>query len=157
MLQYTKIWKPLYRLRRSKSWRTIPGRSPGEGNGNALHYSCLENSHGQRSLPGYRPEVAIVGHDWQLIPGRNLMYRSLLMNSVCIKLLSRVQLFATPQTAVGGSSVHGSSRQEYWSGLPVPSRGDIPDPGMEPIVSCIASRVFTIWAFHLKNLKPSVS
>ena len=24
------------------------------------------------------------------------------------------------------------SRQEYWSGLPLPSRGDLPDPGIEP-------------------------
>ena len=31
------------------------GRYPGEGNGNALQYSCLENSHGQRSLAGYSP------------------------------------------------------------------------------------------------------
>ena len=29
------------------------GRSPGEGNGNPLQYSCLENSTGQRSLAGY--------------------------------------------------------------------------------------------------------
>ena len=35
----------------------IPGleRAPGEGNGNPLLYSCLENPHGQRSLAGYRP------------------------------------------------------------------------------------------------------
>ena len=31
------------------------GRSPGKGNGNPLQYSCLENSHGQRSLAGYSP------------------------------------------------------------------------------------------------------
>ena len=31
------------------------GRSPGEGNGNPLQYSCLENLHGQRSLVGYSP------------------------------------------------------------------------------------------------------
>ena len=31
-----------------------------------------------------------------------------------------------------GSSVHGFSRQEYWSGLPFPSPGDLPDPGIEP-------------------------
>ena len=29
------------------------GRSPEEGNGNPLQYSCLENPHGQRSLVGY--------------------------------------------------------------------------------------------------------
>ena len=34
---------------------SIPGwgRSPGEGNGNPIQYSCLENPHGQRSLAGY--------------------------------------------------------------------------------------------------------
>ena len=31
-----------------------------------------------------------------------------------------------------GFSVHGLSRQEYWSGLPFPSPGDLPDPGIEP-------------------------
>ena len=31
------------------------GRSPGRGYGNPLHFSCLENSHGQRSLAGYSP------------------------------------------------------------------------------------------------------
>jgi len=31
------------------------GRSPGEGNGNPLQYSCRENPHGQRSLAGYSP------------------------------------------------------------------------------------------------------
>ena len=31
------------------------GRSPGEGNGYPLQYSCLENPHGQRSLVGYSP------------------------------------------------------------------------------------------------------
>ena len=31
-----------------------------------------------------------------------------------------------------GFSVHGISRQEYWSGLPFPSPGDLPDPGIEP-------------------------
>ena len=31
-----------------------------------------------------------------------------------------------------GSSVQGFSRQEYWSGLPLPYPGDLPDPGIEP-------------------------
>ena len=36
---------------------SIPGlgRSPGEGHGNPLQYSCLKNPHGQRSLTGYSP------------------------------------------------------------------------------------------------------
>ena len=40
------------------------GRSPGEGNGNPLQYSCLENPHGQRSLAGHSPRSRRVGHDW---------------------------------------------------------------------------------------------
>ena len=31
-----------------------------------------------------------------------------------------------------GSSVHGFSKQEYWSGLSCPPPGDLPDPGIEP-------------------------
>ena len=32
------------------------GRSPGEGNGNLLQYSCLENAMDRGSLEGYRPQ-----------------------------------------------------------------------------------------------------
>ena len=46
---------------------------------------------------------------------------------VKVKSLSRVQLFATLWTVS-----MGFSRQEYWSGLPFPSPGDLPDPGIEP-------------------------
>ena len=46
---------------------------------------------------------------------------------------SRVCLFATPMGyRPPGSSVCGLSKQEYWSGLPFPSPGDLPDPGNEP-------------------------
>ena len=52
---------------------------------------------------------------------------------VKVKLLSRVQLFATPWTvAYQAPPSMGFSRQEYWSGLPFPSPGDLPDPGIEP-------------------------
>ena len=50
-----------------------------------------------------------------------------------MKSLSCVQLFATPWTvAYQASPSVGFSRQEYWSGLPFPSPGDLPDPGIEP-------------------------
>ena len=52
---------------------------------------------------------------------------------VKVKLLSRVRLFATPWTvAYQAPPSMGSSRQECWSGLPFPSPGDLPDPGIEP-------------------------
>ena len=42
----------------------IPSLKPGEGNGNPLQYSCLENTHGRRSLAGYSPRGRKrVGHD----------------------------------------------------------------------------------------------
>ena len=50
-----------------------------------------------------------------------------------MKSLSRVQLFATPWTVAYQASLSmGFSRQEYWSGLPFPSPGDLPEPGIEP-------------------------
>ena len=50
-----------------------------------------------------------------------------------VKPLSRVRLSATPWTvAYQASPFMGFSRQEYWSGLPFPSPGDLPDPGIEP-------------------------
>ena len=49
------------------------------------------------------------------------------------KSLSRVRLFVTPWTvAYQASQSMEFSRQEYWSGLPFPSPGDLPNPGIEP-------------------------
>ena len=42
-----------------------------------------------------------------------------------------------------GSSVPGIFRQEYWSGLPFPSPGDLPDPGIEPASPALAGGFFT--------------
>ena len=50
-----------------------------------------------------------------------------------VKLLSRVRLFATPWTVAHQAPPSmGFSRQEYWSGLPFPSPGGRPYPGIEP-------------------------
>ena len=50
-----------------------------------------------------------------------------------VKSLSRVRLFATPWTvAYQPPPSMWFSRQEYWGGLPFPSPGDLPDPGIEP-------------------------
>ena len=50
-----------------------------------------------------------------------------------MKLLGHVQLFATPWTVPHQAPPSmGFSRQEYWSGLPFPSPGDLPNPGTEP-------------------------
>ena len=52
---------------------------------------------------------------------------------VKVTSLSPVRLFATPWTVAHQAPPSmGFSRQEYWSGLPFPSPGDLPDPGIEP-------------------------
>ena len=62
-----------------------------------------------------------------------------------VKSLSRVRLFVTSWTlAYQAPPSMGFSRQEYWSGLPFPSPGDLRDPGTR--VSRTAGRSFTIWA-----------
>ena len=56
-----------------------------------------------------------------------------MQEKVKVKSLSRVRLFATPWTVADQAPRSmGFSRQEYWSGLPFPSPGDLPNPGIEP-------------------------
>ena len=50
-----------------------------------------------------------------------------------VKSLSPVRLFETPWTVAYQAPLSMEfSRQEYWSRLPFPSPGDLPDPGIEP-------------------------
>ena len=61
-----------------------------------------------------------------------------------VKPLSRVQLFATPWTvAYQAPRNMGFSRQEYWSGLPFPTPGDLLNPGIEPTSPALAGQSFT--------------
>ena len=51
-----------------------------------------------------------------------------------VKSLSHVWLFVTPWTvAYQAPQSMEFSRQEYWSGVPFPSPGDLPNPGIEPV------------------------
>ena len=82
--------------------------------------------------------IPIIWHSFQ---GKIL---ETVQGSVKVKLLSRVRLFATPWTVAYQAPLSmGFSRQEYWSGVPFPSPGDLSNPGF---VSRIAGRHFTIWA-----------
>ena len=61
-----------------------------------------------------------------------------------MRALSRVQLFATPWTAVRQAPLSmGFPRQEYWSGLPFSSPGDLPDSGTESVSPALACEFFT--------------
>ena len=88
-----------------------------------------------------------------------------------VKSVSRVRLFATPWTVACQAPLSMAfSRQEYWSGLPFPSPGDLPDPGIEPwspaleadtLTSeppgkrCAYSRylIFAVWISYFPSLK----
>ena len=62
-------------------------------------------------------------------------------------MLSRVWFFGVPPDCnPPGSSVHGISQQEYWSGFPFPPPGDILDPGIKPaflVSPTVAEGLFT--------------
>ena len=82
---------------------------------------------------------------WRLYSNMNVLNTTKLCSLKClkqsiswyvwseVKLLSCVRLFETQWTvAYQASPSMEFSRQEYWNGLPFPSPGDLPNPGIEP-------------------------
>ena len=74
--------------------------------------------------------------------------KKLLGEEVCVlSPSSHVPLFATPWTIAHQAPLSiGFSRQEYWSRLPCPPPGDLPDPGTEPTTlksPALAGKLFT--------------
>ena len=64
---------------------------------------------------------------------------------MCAKLLQSC-LFATPWTVACQASLCTGFSKEYWSGLPFPPPGDLPNPGTEsmyPLASALLGRFFT--------------
>ena len=56
------------------------------------------------------------------------------MRACILSHFSRVQLFVTLWTVAHQAPLSlGFSRQEYWSGLPYPPPGNLPDSGIEPM------------------------
>ena len=67
-----------------------------------------------------------------------------------VQLLSHVQLFATLRTVARQAPLSmGFSRQEYWSGLPFPPPGDLPEPRTE-----LTSSVFSALADGFSTTEP---
>ena len=66
---------------------------------------------------------------------------------LCAQSLTHVPLFATPQTVAHQAPLSmGLPRQEHWSGLPFPSPGNRPNPGIEPmslLFPALTGRFFT--------------
>ena len=63
---------------------------------------------------------------------------------MCVQLLRCVRLFVAPRTVARQAPLSMEfSKQEYWSGLPYPTPGDLPNPGIEPASPALAGGVFT--------------
>ena len=73
------------------------------------------------------------------------LYTEFTIQSMCyVCVLSRVWLFVTPWTIAHQAPLSMRfSRQDYWSGLPFPSPGDLPDPRIKPVSPALAGRFFT--------------
>ena len=70
------------------------------------------------------------------------------VNHMCVCSVTQLYptLCNTMDYSLPGSSVHGISQQEYWSGLPYPPSGGLPNPRVEPtspVASALAGRFFT--------------
>ena len=66
------------------------------------------------------------------------------MKIAAVSVLSHVQFFAIPWTVARQTPLSmGFPRQEYWSGLPFPSPGDLPDPGIKPVSPALQADSFS--------------
>ena len=65
-------------------------------------------------------------------PPVSILHSFFIKRKVKVKLLSCVRLFVDPMKPTRLLHPWDFSRQEYRSGLPFPSPGDLPDPGIEP-------------------------
>jgi len=75
-----------------------------------------------------------------MLSGRRRGENQAEMMSADIKyfMLSSIKLFVAPWTVACQAPLSmGFSRQEYWSGLPCPPPGDLPDPGIEHTSLCV--------------------
>ena len=70
---------------------------------------------------------------WQKAKG-SLLHPAVKTASCVLSVFTHVRLFVTPRTVAHQAPLSmGFSRKEYWSGLPCPPPGDLPDSGIEPV------------------------
>ena len=94
---------------------------------------------------------------------RNIISYSMIWSMCCAKSLGHVRVFATPWTKACQVTLSMEfSRQAHWSGLPFPSPGELPNPGIKPLYlmsPALSGRFFTtstIWEetmAYVRNLK----
>ena len=68
--------------------------------------------------------------------------------SECVCVLSHIWLIVTPWSIVCQAPLSTEfSRKKYWSSLPFPIPGDLPNPGIKPASPALAGRFFTTAPF----------
>ena len=116
------------------------GRSPGEGNGYTLQYSCLDNPHGQRNLAGYSPwghkELDVT--EW---PAHSLSHTHIY---ICICSVSSVvqsclSLCDCMDCSPPGSSVHWILQVRTLEWVAMPSSRGSSWPRNQTPISCVSS------------------
>ena len=119
------------------------------------HFAIQTSEQPERSLSNTNPALVLSCKQdpWVASGGWSILLLHLLIRSpqpcasvfrFAVELLSHVRLFVTPWTITRQAPPSmGFPRQEYWSGLPFPSPGDLPDPGIEPTSPAVAGKFFT--------------
>ena len=111
-----------------------------------LEWVVIFFSRGSSQPRGWTWVSHIVDRCFTIWATREVIIEEIILRRKAIKVksFSHVQLFVTPWTVAHQDPLSmGFSRQEYWSGLPFPSPGDLPDPGIEPRSPTLQSDALT--------------
>ena len=111
-------------------------RSPGEGNGKLLQYSCLQNFHAQRNLASYSPRgckgLNTTEHTHTQSPG------SIIWLCVCVFVTQSCCILCNPvDCSLPGSSVHGILQARIPQWVAISSCRGSSRPRDRTCVSCI--------------------
>ena len=73
----------------------------------------------------------------------HLMFQIILYGLCCFLVAKSCLTLLRPKTLSWQAPLPmGFTRKEYWSGLPFPSAGDLPDPGIKPMSPALADGFF---------------
>ena len=108
---------------------------PSEPPGNSRHILLVKQSQRPDSKGGNVNSYTLIGVQGSYYaPGCCCCY---LVTQLCLTLCDPWTVACQAPLSVG------FCRQEYWSGLPFPPPGDLPEPGIEPASSALAGKFFT--------------
>ena len=134
-----------------RAWQPTPVSLPGESHGQRSLVGCSpwgrkESDTTERLTLHFLPHLTsvriLICFCRDASPIAPHLRTSFYPASVCARLLQSGPTLGNPMDcSLSGPLSMGFSRQEYWSGLPFPSPGDLPHPGIKP-----ASLMSPAWA-----------